>query len=101
MPDLTLLHKEDRATLLADWTDGKHLVLLLGATDSESGEFTTHFTHARIIHVHASDLDLEGQRLLGVEKKLLIVRPDGYIGFRGSIEKRDDLEAYARQDGLC
>jgi hypothetical protein len=62
MPDLTLLHNEDRATLLADWTDGKHLVLLLAATDSESGKFTTHFTHASIIHFHVSDLDEEGQR---------------------------------------
>jgi 3-(3-hydroxy-phenyl)propionate hydroxylase len=101
MPDLTLAHNEDRTTLLADWTDGKHLVLLLGATDPEFGEFTNYFTHASIIHFHASDLDEEGHRLLGVEKKVLIVRPDGYIGFRGSIKKRDDFEAYARQDGLC
>jgi hypothetical protein len=50
--------------------------------------------------VPASDFDEEGRRLLGNENKLLIVRPDGYVGFRGSISRPSEWEAYARQDGL-
>ena len=73
MPDLTLRHQQDRPTLLADWTDGKHLVLLLGATEPESGELNSHLSQASTIHLSVSDLDEDGQQLLGVEKKLLIV----------------------------
>jgi hypothetical protein len=56
--------------------------------------------HVRVVDVRTSGLDDEGQRLLGTGNKLLIVRPDGYIGFRGSIEKRVEWQAYAQQDGL-
>jgi hypothetical protein len=35
-----------------------------------------------------------------MEKKLLIVRPDGYVGFRGPLDKPELWQAYARQDAL-
>jgi hypothetical protein len=100
MPDLTLRSAEKSSSLLHDWTDGKHFALLLGATRQEVQQVESGLAHARIIVLPASDFDEEGRRLLGKENKLLIVRPDGYVGFRGSISRPSEWEAYARQDGL-
>lgn len=100
MPDLALQNRSHTATtLLEDWTDGKHLALLLEATDQEVAEVTS-LAPARVLRLRASDLEDEGRHLLGVEKKLLILRPDGYIGFRGPVAKRAEWRAYAQQDGL-
>jgi 2-polyprenyl-6-methoxyphenol hydroxylase-like FAD-dependent oxidoreductase len=100
MPDLTLRSAGKSSSLLHDWTDGKHLALLLGGTKQEVQQLESGLTHTRIIALPASDFDEEGRRLLGKESKLLIVRPDGYVGFRGSISRPSEWEAYARQDGL-
>jgi len=96
MPDLTLRN----STLLEDWTDGKPLALALDATDQEIQQVESGLQHARVLPLRASDFDDEGRRLLGTEGKLLIIRPDGYVGFRGSISRPSQWEAYARQDGL-
>jgi hypothetical protein len=96
MPDLTLRN----STLLEDWTDGKPLALALDATDQEIQQVESGLQHARVLPLRASDFDGEGRRLLGTEGKLLIIRPDGYVGFRGSISRPSQWEAYARQDGL-
>jgi hypothetical protein len=100
MPDLTLRNNIQSSTLLRDWTEAKHLALVLGGTDTEIGEVRAGLPHARVSGIRGSDLDKEGRRLLGKDKKLLILRPDGYVGFRGSLKKRDEWEAYGRQDGL-
>lgn len=50
--------------------------------------------------VKASELGAEGRRLLGKDKKVLIVRPDGYVGYRGPLETRTAWLEYARQDAL-
>jgi 2-polyprenyl-6-methoxyphenol hydroxylase-like FAD-dependent oxidoreductase len=97
IPDLA---RRGSPTLLEDWTDGKHLAILLDSTDAEAQALTAHLTHVEVLHLQSSDLDEEGRRLLGTQKKLLLVRPDGYIGFRGPITKSAELAAYARQDGL-
>ena len=60
----------------------------------------TSLTHSEAHVLQTSDLDAESRSLLGVNKKLLILRPDGYIGFRGPIEKRACWLDYARQDVL-
>jgi 2-polyprenyl-6-methoxyphenol hydroxylase-like FAD-dependent oxidoreductase len=97
LPDLA---RRGSSTLLEAWTDGKHLAILLDATDAEAQNLTTHLGHAGILRLQANDLDEEGRRMLGTQKKLYIVRPDGYIGFRGPITNSAELAAYARQDGL-
>jgi 2-polyprenyl-6-methoxyphenol hydroxylase-like FAD-dependent oxidoreductase len=96
MPDIPL----GRNSLLQDWTDGKHLAILLDAKDQEADKVKQHLPHARVIVVRSSELDDEGRELFGAGKKLLILRPDGYLGFRGAPANLVELDAYARQDGL-
>jgi hypothetical protein len=45
-------------------------------------------------------LDAEGQPLFGIEKKVFVVRPDGYIGFRGPLERVTEWREYARKYAL-
>jgi 2-polyprenyl-6-methoxyphenol hydroxylase-like FAD-dependent oxidoreductase len=100
MPDLKLGGEKGGSMLLDDWTDSKHVALLLDPTDAEKVQITKDLAHARVVSLNASDLDQEGRDLLGTDKKLFILRPDGYIGFRGPLAKSGEREAYARQDGL-
>jgi 2-polyprenyl-6-methoxyphenol hydroxylase-like FAD-dependent oxidoreductase len=100
MPDLALMTRMGETTLLADWTEAKHLAIVLGGTDAEMGEIRTGLSRARVLGIRAADLDMQGRQLLGKDKKLLILRPDGYVGFRGSLAKSADWAAYGRQDGL-
>ena len=93
MPDLSL---PGDSTLLADWTDGKHLALILNGA-----ELPAHLFHASRLNINAADLDDEGRKVLGTGQKLLIVRPDGYVGFRGPLNGGSDWITYAEQDGLA
>ena len=43
----------------------------------------------------------EIRQFLGGENRIAIVRPDGYVGFRGSIEDLARLDDYARLTGLA
>lgn len=101
MPDLSIGEADKASTLLQNWTDAKHLMLLLNATDRERDEIKARYGSTPVIHLHSSDIDDRGLAALGKEKKVLIVRPDGYIGFRGPLAKHDALQTYARQDGLA
>ncbi len=47
-----------------------------------------------------SDEGKEMHRLFGTGERVLVIRPDGYIGFRGSAKDRDYLSKYARLTGL-
>ena len=47
-----------------------------------------------------ADLDDEGKHLLGREAKMLVLRPDGYVGFRSKAGYQAELMDYARQDAL-
>jgi hypothetical protein len=42
----------------------------------------------------------ELRRVVGGEGQILVVRPDGYAGFRGGPKDRAALEEYARMTGL-
>jgi hypothetical protein len=53
------------------------------------------------IVLQSSDLNDEGMALLGREPKLLMIWPDGYIGFRGPLTQRDEWLLYARQVGIA
>jgi hypothetical protein len=100
MPDVDISRQGECSSLLHDWTDGRHLAVLINATDLEKTEIESELTHATAVSINAADLDDEGRRLLGNEKTVFVVRPDGYIGFRGPPDKRGELGAYAAQDGL-
>ena len=100
LPDLELKHGEG-ATLLQDWTEAKHLALLMDLSNEELDEVKAGLPMAKIVTVHVRDLNEEGLRVLGTEKKLLIVRPDGYVGFRGIVEPHMPWTEYAEQDGLA
>ena len=99
-PYLELKHSGE-ATLLQDWTEAKHLAVLLDPSNEEIDEMKAGLPLAKVVTVHARDLYEEGLRALGTEKKLLIVRPDGYVGFRGIVEPHTPWTEYAEQDGLA
>jgi 2-polyprenyl-6-methoxyphenol hydroxylase-like FAD-dependent oxidoreductase len=99
MPDLGFKHSE--ATLLQDWTGGEHLAVLLDPVAPEVAEIKAGLPLAKVITVYVRDLSEEGLRALGTEKKLLIVRPDGYIGFRGIVEPHIPWTECAEQDALA
>jgi hypothetical protein len=43
----------------------------------------------------------EVESLLGGENRVIVIRPDGYLGFRGSIDDLARLDDYARLTGLA
>jgi 2-polyprenyl-6-methoxyphenol hydroxylase-like FAD-dependent oxidoreductase len=98
MPDLTL--RNGNSTLLEDWTEPRHLAILLEPSAEDIAEVKAGLPRAKLVRIHVGDLDGEGLRALGTHKKLLIVRPDGYIGFRGVVEPHMPWVEYAEQDGL-
>ena len=98
MPDLALRNRS--ATLLEGWTDARHLAILLEPSAADIAEVKSGLPRAKLVHIQVSDLDGEGLRALGTNSKLLIVRPDGYIGFRGVVEPHMPWVEYAEQDGL-
>ena len=56
--------------------------------------------HVDVVELATADLDAEGKHLLGLEAKVLVLRPDGYIGFRSKAGYQAELIDYARQDAL-
>jgi 2-polyprenyl-6-methoxyphenol hydroxylase-like FAD-dependent oxidoreductase len=100
LPDLTLQYPGERTTLLREWTDGRHLVLVINGSDAEVDQVRLNIPQAEVIPLHLPQLDDEGINLLGITKKIVIVRPDGYVGFRGPIGRKQEWLDYARQDAL-
>jgi 2-polyprenyl-6-methoxyphenol hydroxylase-like FAD-dependent oxidoreductase len=101
MPDVPLSGNASRGvTLLAGWTSGKHLGIVLNASEERVSELKNALTQVELLPIGSANVGEEGRRLLGENPSLLLVRPDGYIGFRGSPEKSDQWRAYARQDAL-
>jgi hypothetical protein len=103
LPDLALSTSEGPSTLLGNWTDAKHLALFVSTNEErpEIAQIRAALPKATVVSILGSALDEEGRRLLGSEKKLLIVRPDGYIGFRGPVDDGAHWQAYARRDALA
>ena len=100
MPDLTLQYPGDQTTLLDEWTDGNHLALVINGSNAEIAMVRSDLPEATVIPVCTPQMDDEGIGLLGTRKKVIIVRPDGYIGFRGTMKHRNEWLKYALQDGL-
>ncbi|HEY1903972.1 MAG TPA: FAD-dependent monooxygenase [Terracidiphilus sp.] len=105
LPDLSFETSDGPSTLLRNWTSASHLAFVLSSTTTDSGAkiaaLRAALPHAEVVPVPAHALDNEGRRLLGTEEKLLIVRPDGYVGFRGPVDTPTHWQAYARQDALA
>ena len=101
LPDLALGHATTETTLLKDRTSAKHLALVLNGTVAEVNDVRATLPGAEVTALETSQLDKQGQRLLGGEKKVILIRPDGYVGYRGPLESTSRLVAYARQDGLA
>ncbi len=101
MPDLGLTNGSGASTLLQDWTAAKHRAILLDGSEAESGALQESFRFAEIVRLSVSSLDDAGRKLLGSGKKLIIVRPDGYVGFRAPLDNTSAQISYARQDCLA
>jgi len=101
MPDITLLSPGDQTTLLRSWTDARHLVLVINCSTLEVAQVRSDLPEADVVSVCTPQLDDEGIGLLGTKKKVVIVRPDGYVGFRGAMKHRAEWRRYALQDGLA
>ena len=101
MPDLTLLNPGDQTTLLRDWTGGKHIALVINGSSMEIAQIRSDLPESDVMPVYTPQLDDEGIGLLGIRKKVVIVRPDGYVGFRGTMKHRAEWRKYALQDGLA
>ena len=68
---------------------------------SKRGITLAHTTILRWVQRYVPEFEKwNGGRPLGEEPPLLISRPDGYIGFRGSPTVSGQCRAYARQDAL-
>ena len=100
LPDLRLLNPGDETTLLRGWTEPRHLALVVNGSDVEIAHIRGELREAEVVPLYMPQLDDEGIRLLGIRKKIIIVRPDGYVGFRGALSDNKEWRAYARQDGL-
>ena len=97
MPDLATL---GGGTLLGAWTSGKHLAILLDATEPQEADLRANLLYAEVLSLKQADLDEQGAHFVGDQEKLLIVRPDGYVGYRGPIENRVEWMNYAKQDKI-
>ncbi len=99
MPDLALDDTNGRSSLLTDWTDGGHLALLYRGTEAEALQVRNRFKQVRLLVLQPDQLDIAGKLLLGLEEKLLLLRPDGYVGYRGPLAA-SALNDYAIQNAL-
>jgi hypothetical protein len=101
LPDLAMRDYSGGSTLLENWTEAKHMALLLEPSAEEIAEIKAGLWHTTVAAIYLRNLDRDGLRALGTGKKLLIVRPDGYIGFRGIVEPHIAWTEYAEQEGLA
>jgi hypothetical protein len=100
MPDVNILMEDGARGLLADWAEAEHLAVLINITPTERAELEKQLERAKVVTIVSSQLDDEGRRLLGMERKVFIVRPDGYIGYRGSRSGGAEFASYVKQDGI-
>jgi 2-polyprenyl-6-methoxyphenol hydroxylase-like FAD-dependent oxidoreductase len=87
MPDLRL----GSGSLLGDWREAEPLLVLVDA------EASAEVAGVRTVRVSADELNDEGRACLGLETKAILVRPDGYVGYRGP---ENELGEHLRLYGL-
>lgn len=98
LPDLDL--RTVGTTLLQTWTAPRHLALVVDEAWNSVDAVRAVVPETEVVSLKQSVLDERGQRLLGKEPKVLVVRPDGYIGYRGPVRYTSFLAEYAAQDAL-
>jgi 2-polyprenyl-6-methoxyphenol hydroxylase-like FAD-dependent oxidoreductase len=85
--------------LLDGLKNGRHLAIAWNLTDPE--RVRTTLNGAEFNQLLRADLTSESatelEDLFGSKNELLIVRPDGYLGFRGSGSHPEQIEQYARK----
>jgi hypothetical protein len=69
---------------------------LFNGTEPALAELKNSLPHSEILPIHSQELDSEGRRSFGERSSLLLIRPDGYIGFRGSADESERWRSYAR-----
>ncbi|WP_446745122.1 FAD-dependent monooxygenase [Silvibacterium acidisoli] len=97
MPDLPLGRAR---SLLEAWTSPHHLAVLCGASKKDVEEFRQQLPAADIFAIDAAQLDAAGVKAIGQDPKVLLIRPDGYIGFRGPLDQPEAWAGYARRVGI-
>ncbi len=100
MPDLNLVNNGS-VTLLSHWTSAQHRIVMLNREVAKVEPITTTLPNAEIVAIRSADLDDAGKNELGSEPKLVVLRPDGYIGFRGPLNRSQEFAEYVRQDALA
>ena len=77
----------------------RHRVFGLNLDQDDSRSMRTELPNADVYGYSRSGVS--GRRLFGDDGKILVLRPDGYLGFRSRISFRVELLKYARQEGLA
>ena len=92
-----------RENLLKQLTDKKHLVIALNVSDESL--LTRYLPKANALYLRGGETAQETvtnlSGLLGREGEFIIVRPDGYVGFHGSLKEEAKLKSYAERMGLA
>ncbi len=98
-PDV-LLPDGERVRLLDGLRSGQPLLLTYGCKDSVAIEAAA--PGMRPLHLDRSgDESAEVREIFGDGASILLVRPDGYLGFRGSDRHTEQLGAYAQRMGFA
>ena len=100
LPDLPLRNSDGRSSLLQDWTAPRHRVFCLNSDKDDVEKLRNDLRYAEVVPLATADLGENGRRLLGDDGKMFVLRPDGYLGFRGRMGFQPELMNYAEQDGL-
>jgi hypothetical protein len=100
LPDLALRKCSGQSSLLQDWTAPRHRVFCLNSDTDDIEMLRRGLQHADVVPLATADLEEEGRRLLGDDGKMFVLRPDGYLGFRGRMGFQTELMKYAEQDAL-
>jgi 2-polyprenyl-6-methoxyphenol hydroxylase-like FAD-dependent oxidoreductase len=100
LPDLPLRKSSGLSSLLQDWTAPRHRVFCLNSDTDDIETLRRGLQHADVVSLATADLEEEGRRMLGDDGKMFVLRPDGYLGFRGRMGFQTELMKYAEQDAL-
>ena len=104
MPDPDIVWNNGRREgLLKQLTDKKHLIIALNAPDESL--LTRHLPKASALYLRSNEIAQEIltklSALLGQDGEFIVVRPDGYVGFHGSLKEEEKLKSYAERMGLA
>ena len=90
MPDASL----KGSSLLAGWTDAKPFAVLVEVDEDFA------LPGVRVARVRSHELGGEAAEALGSDAKVFVVRPDGYIGYRGGPGDVPALAEYLAENGF-